>query len=204
MNSETTVTLTDDEIVALAIVQESAWPVPLLTVETDTEPLGRAANRGMRSLVARGLVSSGKDAPVIDETIDELITTVLSATSWMAAYATSKTEPGPVMGTATFVFDGPKGAVVDMQTPEGLHGISRTDLVTGRALLIALSRNVFRQGFRGGDEEAVLLLGASGGSVWLAMTKGAVTTGSIGTDGLFVAESNGTDFDAERMEEVLA
>jgi hypothetical protein len=53
--------LTDDELVALALIRNTAWLAPLPTVDVgDADALLAAAPRGIRSLVTRGLMSAGR------------------------------------------------------------------------------------------------------------------------------------------------
>ena len=53
--------LTDDELVALALIQRTAWLAPLPTVDVgDADALLAAAPRGYRSLVTRGLMTAGR------------------------------------------------------------------------------------------------------------------------------------------------
>lgn len=72
--------ISDDEAVALAIAAGSFWPSPLPTVDIeDDAELHRAAMRGRRSLMLRGLLTADGDSSVISPEVLALSAPVAGA-----------------------------------------------------------------------------------------------------------------------------
>ncbi len=85
-----TITLTDDEAIAIAVGQNAVWTTPMFTVDTGSkDAMLKAAIRGARSLLVRGLaiVRDGK-AIVADELLS-LAHGMLNGTGTVVVYATA-------------------------------------------------------------------------------------------------------------------
>ena len=113
--------LTDDEVVALGVRARLPWPSIVPTViTTDVQEVGRAAERGTRSLMARGLLAvDGVDR--LHPALGKLLSPVLGGQMYAAAYATDGDAayvPGTVM--AFTYFEG-AGSVTELTGPGGIR-----------------------------------------------------------------------------------
>lgn len=176
---ESVLTLTDDEVVAVAIAERTYFIGDLPTVEADSEQdLLRAALRGRRSLIARGWIGDGGDlaeelAPVRD---------AVGASGFVNVFIGNDELSRLDWGLAASIYPHAAGWVIDGVDGAGLHRLART---SKREACDALNALV-SAAFAGGDEQplaegAWLIVSVLKGdsSRLLATRPGAVRSASI-------------------------
>lgn len=130
--------LTDDEVVALATMQEKAPPSPLPTVDTENlEAVLSAGFRGLRSLEVRDLVS---DAGVLD---DRLATaaTIVGRTSLTCVFVASSTlERASWDFASTHYRDGDRW-IIEGVDAIGIHHIGSVSVAERREAVQELLRS---------------------------------------------------------------
>jgi hypothetical protein len=171
-------TLTDDEIVAVSIDGGTAWPLPLITVDSELAAMSSARLRGIRSLTIRELTVD--EAP--NQELSSIVKAATSATRWCAALGVDK-DGSPLVGTSTYVLDCGDGlAVIDLVSVDGTHRLSSTTIADAHQLLVALAKNVFDFGFSGVVPGAQLLVGCSDRDAWVAVQEGSTASAEVASD----------------------
>jgi hypothetical protein len=196
----TSILLSDDEVVAAAASRAVRWPIPLATVRMNAGELGAAVLRGRRSLAIRDLVVAG--GATVDVVSEPIVAAAEAPARWYAYTASSQTLTVP-SGSATYAFVSGDSAVVDMVSGAGVHRFSAAPASDTADLIVALARNVFEHGFRGGAAGGVLVVGATTSETWALVAAGRIDTGAFGSEGFESAGSSAV-WDASVVHGVLA
>jgi hypothetical protein len=121
-----TILLTDDEVVAVAAVAGTPWPLGLSTVPASTEILRSAALRGVRSLGVRGLLTANAGKPpALADAVASAITPFLHAPTRIGAYIAPAANPQSLAGAAITAVADDDGWWTDATTSDGVHAIRR-------------------------------------------------------------------------------
>jgi len=131
--------LTDDELVAIAVRAGAAWKGLLPTVSVDSvASLLRAAFRGNRSLVVRGLCSS--DGSRIMPEMADAVSAASTAPLVLAFVAAENSPLAPTSaGVGVFPLE-PTGLVIDVTLANGLHEITRGEIGQAQEVLLGMAR----------------------------------------------------------------
>ena len=129
------VLLTDDEIVALAGSAGSSWPLPLLTVASDSRAIKAAAFRGLRSLIVRGLATPlQRGLTTIAPDLAGLIAHAAAATSVSIAHVSGMDAAG-LAGASVAAFSADGRVVRDVVNVTGVHAIEDSNIADSRSAL---------------------------------------------------------------------
>ena len=130
-DTDTGIYITDDEAVALGVRAGTPWPSATPTIDPrDVDELQQAAERGTRSLLARGLLGAdGTDT--LDESLQSLIGPVLRGQLQTALYATDSAKSYLASGVAALSYVAEESHwVAEMIGPGGIHRLSEEDPTT--------------------------------------------------------------------------
>lgn len=153
-----TFTLTDDEVVAIAVDRSGAWAGALPTVDTDqAESLAAAAFRGQRSLVVRNLID---DAGELDTALAELTGPAVSSQDLVSVYLGDAEFQRASWGLATTHYRS-TGWMLETVTVLGVHRLSREPVESHRTYFHALLSAAVTDGPPSPEGEAQFLCLAS-------------------------------------------
>ncbi|MBS9535728.1 hypothetical protein KIH27_19255 [Mycobacterium sp. M1] len=132
--------LTDDEIVALAALSGHPWPTGLATVPAAAGELSRAGQRGIRSLVIRGIVTADAESGyTVHPGVAAVIETFVRAPRRIGAYI-APVDAVEVMAGAAIIAVPVAGIWwIDSATAQGVHGFRQADTDEVLAAIIDLA-----------------------------------------------------------------
>ena len=183
-----TTLLTDDELVAIAVEQNSEWFGNLPTVETSNATLlANASARGYRSLTVRSLMSE-TGASRLDARVLAAVGPAVGHRPEVFAYLADSDSPLAVTGASIAVFaasDTQSTLVVTLA--DGINEVK----VLGRAAAMTAAwkfvNQVFREGFatprEADSREIVALFVTEGHSEALLVTQGVARIASVAGTG---------------------
>jgi hypothetical protein len=120
------VLLTDDELVALCIIDGRPWPLGLTTVGTASEALTQAGLRGVRSLVVRRLLTdSNGTVGRPDPTVAQEVSAFIGAEKRVGAHIATAADPSVLAGASVNAALTPDGWLLDTVTADGIHALRR-------------------------------------------------------------------------------
>jgi hypothetical protein len=214
--------MTDDELVALALMSRSTWDGPLPTVDRgDVDALLSVSSRGFRTLVTRGLMTGPRGGtPIPVAPLLEGLRPAFSGDLRLAMYAATADlalVPGGPTG-AVFAFDGGP-ALVDSVSALGIHFFSTGPVDSALAAVTRTARQVLDTGVHlagtsavDGDPGLVLCIeqpGPDGGGISLRVQAGSWSVSRIDAAGQPVEvespasleQALGMVFEADSMKE---
>lgn len=185
-----TAILTDDELVAIAVEQQSQWFGNLPTVvASDAGELASASARGYRSLAVRELLAgtgTSRLAPEILATVGPAV----GQRPVIYAYLAQKAAPLIVTGASIAVFAtaevGKSTVVVTLAS--GINEVALFDPAVAESAARSFVKQVYLDGLGserddGAREAVALFLNEAGGTV-LRVSKGGVCQGAlVGSEG---------------------
>jgi hypothetical protein len=177
--------LSDDEIVAIAVKDGASWPGPLPTINLGEREMLQAIVRGVRSLLARELVTMiGIDYEVSAD-VRTLIGQATLATHAASAYVSEVSSPGQLKGSSAYLYFGESGAVIDLVTLGGVHEVGEVSADGGLSVLTALADNAHRFGIEAeeGAEPALYVRSTAHPEEARRITKGKLAIGRIVGEG---------------------
>lgn len=195
-----TTLLTDDELVALSVDREQAWPTALPTVPSQsTSALFAAANRGRRSLAVRGLLeelATGKSP--LASNIDDF----LRATRLTGATICPTGRPDLVAGGG-IVLAAPLGArdwICDTFTANGVHRFDRCSSGVALERVLGLAHKVFAEGVTdlgSAAEMGIAISSQDHSGAKAIVTKGSIVEAVPGAGSTFTVTATYTQLDLE-------
>lgn len=151
-------TLTDDELVALAVGVGVAWPSSLPSLGDDLEELDAPAWRGLRSLKVRQMAGPGRDGTVVNADLLALLEPAFS--NGLKAVAAWVTDDGlSALGFSVTYYETQGLGLLECTTSEGIHGFSECD----RETFTQIATNLATLAHRGELDKAIGGAPASGG-----------------------------------------
>lgn len=179
--------LTDDEIVALAVDAGRSWPAPLPTVSVeDPAELGASAERGIRSLLARGAVVGQQLDPRL-----QAVTAAAGSSIVIVCYLADGMGR-PLPDTVTHAAIGIGGSwLLDEVFPMGLHRFGRfEDAAAVGAYFSSIAVVVHEDGLAdtyGAGATFCVSHATAEGARALAITRGSLVEQIIDASGAVVA-----------------
>lgn len=151
------VSLTDDEVVAIAVRAGIAWPTMLPTVDVlEPEELAKAALRGDRSLVARGFMHRVGDGAVsLIPTVKDYINPILTRQPVLGVYVATEDLTYIPNGLTYVHYDTQTASewVTDVITDGGIHHLSTTTGKEARETAMLLVQSAFENGLSGPQDD---------------------------------------------------
>jgi hypothetical protein len=188
-----TFVMTDDELVAAAVLRGTVWFGMLPTVDNTVSDLVAASARGLRSLTVRRMLVGG-DSVALTAELEATLAPTLGVRPEALAYVAAATDPSVAVGEvfARFPSTGPTSATAVVTLANGISEIEAVDLVTAGRILSAPIRSAFTTGVTpAADGSARLLVyipDPTAPEDVLVISPGSVTRGTISAaDGAFVA-----------------
>ncbi len=179
-----TQSLTDDELVAIALSAEAAWPGPVPTVQVENPAeLAVASMRGQRSLAVRGLVA---EDGVLSDGLVRLRDVARSRTAQILVYLgdAAFAQASAAMLLAGFATD--DGWLLDVITPSGIHDFRVLEAEALAAYLAGILAPVAEGGIGAGfapADRVVVLSRTTRGGRRLVVTKGEATLQTLDAAG---------------------
>ena len=202
-------TLTDDEIAAIAVSVRSPWPMPLPTIESTPNAIAAASLRGLRSLAVRGLIE-GSDEYTIAPLIREALSVVQPTSGRFTTYVAERSAPSTLVGSIAVAYlaedDGGR-AIVEFVSPAGVHDLVPGSNDEARSLIVQLVQNTFDQGFRGEvvEDAALIVLGSHPQTTAAVVAQGSIEIGRMDeASQSFVPSEHLDTWDAAAIEAVLS
>lgn len=144
----TVIELTDDEVAALAVDRQGAWPSGLPTVDiSSAENLGAAVFRGQRSLLVRGLLDEGVPVASLQDVADIAV----DAPDYLLVYLSDQELERASWGIASTHYRG--SWLLETVTPVGVHRLETRPRDEHQAYVRALVAAALVEG--PADDEAV-------------------------------------------------
>ena len=126
---EVPLTLTDDELVALAVGVGVAWPSALPSLGDELDVLDAPAWRGLRSLKVRELAGPGRDGTVVNADLLALLEPAF--TGGLRVVVAWVTEDGLyALGFSASYYETDGQGLMECTSSEGIHGFSACDQAT--------------------------------------------------------------------------
>lgn len=162
-----TIRLTDDEVVAASILLSAVWPIGVRTVDvTDAEGVGRAAFRGERSLLARGLATVAEGRVQIEDDVATAFGAVVSAARYTVVAIGRRSEPaGAAAPFVSFLSTAdPQRWIAVASAPIGIADVDTVDRAGAVQTLAQLQARCFHEGVPGGSpaDDLALFVGRFG------------------------------------------
>lgn len=179
-----TITLTDDEVVAVAVAQGGAWRGPLPTVEdAESGALLAAAARGARSLRVRSGATGDRS---LESSARELLAPGIDRLPLLLGYVANDKERTVPAGVSFAVLAGHSDGqrLLTVTSPSGISEVTAlesgaaADFVTGLAdaVCAAAGARVVIMVAPRDEESGRILVVAKAGSITSTYIKGAVDT----------------------------
>ncbi|XUV47565.1 hypothetical protein ACRDU6_04080 [Mycolicibacterium sp. ELW1] len=118
--------LTDDEVIALAAINNQMWPTGLTTVPPKPDAMRDAGMRGIRSLMVRGLINpeSGPEGGYrVDPELDSVVTGFLGGAKRIGAYLAPARELNRLAGASITAAGAGSQWWLATATAGGIHNI---------------------------------------------------------------------------------
>lgn len=170
--------LSDDELVAVAMRSGRAWKASLPTVAIDDNAeLIRAAARGHRSLLLRGLLGGGSEEEQSNR-VEEVLGSAVGMLPEVIGYTAESSDLRAATGVRFAIFgDDADAKVLVVTLPNGINEISRLDRSHAQEFVSAFAAG---PGKLGASTAAVVLVAptAEGSHHFAVVTAEGITAGS--------------------------
>jgi hypothetical protein len=157
--------LTDDEMVALCIIDGRPWPLGLMTVGTTSDELTQAGLRGVRSLLVRRLLTGSKGADALpDPTVAREVAAFIGAETRVGAHVALAADRSVLAGASVNAALTADGWLLDTATADGIHALRRVSADDAAATVIDFVEAVHAS-HDGGGQDVVASIVVAGSPV---------------------------------------
>lgn len=138
-----TVLLTDDEVVALCVLDGRPWPLGLITVDATAADLARAGARGLRSLFVRQLLVGADGVTRAESTLAAVLSAFLDAKDRVGAYVAPAVDHSVLGGMSVGAARTDTGWLLDTVTADGVHAFRYATADAAASTVRALAQKAY-------------------------------------------------------------